>query len=179
MSGGGPNPDDFNKPTPAEAANTEVAVKQWDEFLKTKPVEAAYLEDVNRDPSEKAQAVQGQAVADLAQKMPVVTRPDGPNRGMSPGGMVTTAATGARVEDAINRDAVAQQAAGRKTFLENAMGIQSSANTATAGLAEDAVKRELTNAQADYTNSASTTSALSSLAGAGAGMMMATKQKAA
>lgn len=168
MGGGGPNPDDFNKPTEVEKAQTQVAVRNFNEYLKDKPVINAYLADINRDPTQTAGLIQGQASADLAQKAAFV--PGNPNVGMAPDGLVKSAQLRSKVMGDLGQDAVAQQAAAKKVFVENAMGMQSSANTAQQGMARDAVSRNMTNAEADYQSNASTLGAVSSLAGTGAGM---------
>jgi hypothetical protein len=165
---GGPNPDDFNKPTIVEAAQTQIAVRNYNEYLKDKPVIAAYLDDISRDPAETAAVIQGQAGADLAQKSAFV--PDNPNAGMSPDGLVKSATLRSKVMSELGQDAVAQQAAAKKGYVENAMGLQTSVNTAQQGMARDAVERNITDAQAGYQANASTMGAVASLAGAGAGM---------
>jgi len=60
---------------------------------------------------------------------------------------------------------------GKKSAVENMMGIQSTVNTAQQGMAHDAVSRNIADAEADYLGKSSTMGAVSSLAGAGAGMM--------
>lgn len=169
MGGGGANPDDFNKPTEVEKAQTQVAVRNFNEYLKDKPVINAYLADISRDPSETARTIQGQAGADLAQKTAFV--PGNPNAGMAPGSVAKSAALNSKVMGDLGQDAIAQQAAAKKSFVENAMGLQSSANTAQQGMARDAVSRNITDAEADYQSNAATMGAVSSLAGAGAGMV--------
>jgi hypothetical protein len=165
----GTNPDDFNKPTEVEKSEAVVAVRNYNEYLKDKPVINAYLKDISRDPTETAQVVQGQASADLAQKAVFV--PGNPNAGMSPAGAVKSAQVDGRVMSELGQDAIAQQAAAKKSYVENAMGIQSSANTAQQGMAHDAVARNTAEAEADYQSSAATASSAASLAGAGAAMV--------
>lgn len=166
--GGGPDPSEFNQPTEVEKAQTQVAVRNYNEYLKDKPVISAYLADISRAPAETAKVIQGQAGADLAQKSTFV--PENPNGGMNPDAAAKSAALNAKVMTDLGQDAVAQQAAGKKSYVENAMGIQSTANTAQQGMARDAVARNITAAEGDYQSNASTLGAVSSLAGAGAGM---------
>ncbi|CAB4211880.1 hypothetical protein UFOVP1419_42 [uncultured Caudovirales phage] len=164
----GPDPDEMNQPTEVERAQTQVAVRNFNEYLKDKPVIADYLKDINRDPAETARAIQGQAGADLAQKEAFV--PGNPNAGMNPAAPAKAAGLNAKVMNDLGQDAIAQQAAARKGYVENAMGLQTSVNTAQQGMARDAVSRNITESEADYASNASTLGAVSSLAGAGAGM---------
>ena len=165
----GVDPNDFNKPTEVEKAQTQVAVRNFNEYLKDKPVINAYLEDINRDPAETSRGIKGEASADLAQKSAFV--PGNPNGGMAPDSAARNATLNAKVENDLGSDAVVQQAAAKKSFVENAMGLQSSANTAQQGMARDAVNRNITEAEGDYQSNAATMGAVSSLAGAGAGMV--------
>lgn len=167
--GGGPDPEDFNQPTEVEKAQTQVAVRNFNEYLKDKPVITAYLTDINRNPAETARTIQGQAGADLAQKNTFV--PGNPNAGMNTGGMAKSAGMNAKVMNDLGHDAIAQQAAAKKGFVENAMGMQTSVNTAQQGMARDAVSRNIAEAEADYSSAASTLGTVSSLAGSGAGML--------
>lgn len=171
----GPSAADFNKVTEAERAQSRTAVLNWNEYLKDKPVINDYLKDISRDPGETAKAIQGEASADLAQKTAFV--PGNPNAGMAPAAAAKSATMNAKVMGDLEQDAVAQQAGAKKAFVENAMGLQSSANTAQQGMARDAVSRNITDAEADYTSNASTLSAVSSLAGAGAGMVYTNTKK--
>lgn len=171
MYGGSPNPDDFNKPTEVEKAETQVAVRNFNEYLNDKPVIAAYLADISRDPEETAKAVKGEASADLAQKTRFT--PGNPNGRMNPSAPAATATLNAKVMSDIDKDAISQQAAAKKVYVENAMGIQSSANTAQQGMARDAVSRNITDAEGVYNSNAATNSSIASLAGTGAGMMYA------
>lgn len=162
----GPDPSEFNKPTPQEGAQTEVATRMFNLALEGKPVTDAYQADITRDPSLTANQVQGQAAVDLAKKAPQ-SYVD-PTRGMN-----TTAATGmagarSAAMNNIAQDATSQKAAGMKSIVENALGQQSTANTAMTGMAADAVDRSVNAAQSSYNNKASTMSSLSTLAGAGA-----------
>lgn len=190
MCGGGPDPEDFNKPTEAEKAQAEVAANQFNEYLKGKaiqgtfdeqgrPTAGSYLEDIYRDPALTAKATQGEAAVDLAQMTPAVSNPNAVNGGMSPTGSMRLAGRRAKVMTDLSQDAVSQQAAGKKAFVENAMGLQSSADTAQAGMAADAVRRNITSAEADYESSTAGTRSLTSLAGAGAGMALAMNRKPA
>lgn len=167
--GGGADPEDFNKPTEVEAAQTRTAVLNFNEYLKDKPVINAYLEDIRRDPAESAKAIQGEASADLAQKTAFV--PGNPNAGMAPAGPAKSATLNAKVMTDLGTDAVAQQAGAKKGFVENSMGLQTTVNAAQQGMARDAVTRNITDVQADYQSNASTAGAVASLAGAGAGMI--------
>jgi hypothetical protein len=167
MGGGGPDPEDFNKPNEVEKANTQIAVRNFNEYLKDKPVITGYLEDISRDPAETAKAVQGEAAADLAQKNKFV--PGNPNAGMGPD-VAKGATLNAKVMNDLTADSVMQQAAAKKSYVENAMGIQSSVNTAQQGMARDAVSRNIADAEGDYQSHAATLGAVSSLAGAASGM---------
>lgn len=166
--GGGPDPDDFNKPTEVEKAQTQVAVRNFNEYLKDKPVINAYLADVSRDPYETARTIQGQASADLAQKTAFV--PGNPNGGMYPASLAKSATLNSKVMSDLGQDAISQQAATKKSAVENMMGVQSSVNSAQEGMARDAVSRNISDAQADYSSNAATMGSVASLAGAGAGM---------
>ena len=66
MCGG--DPPDPNPVTELEREQARASVKNYNEYVKDKPLINAYLEDVGRDPAKTAQTIQGQASADLAQK---------------------------------------------------------------------------------------------------------------
>lgn len=166
----GADPSDFNQPTPQEYATAETAAKEWNLYLQGKPIEEGYLHDISRDPTEAAQTMKDQAAADFATEAPVSALPNGPNGGMSAAAVMRTAATRAKTMSDLDQVATGQQAAGRKAYIENAMGLQSSADTAQAGLAGEEVRKNLENTQADYNSNAATMGSLASLAGAGAGM---------
>jgi hypothetical protein len=166
----GPNPDDFNKPTEVEKQQTENAARMFNLYLEGKPVTDAYNADISKDPSAATNTAQGEAAVDLAKMTPTVANPNSMNQGMNPAGVNKVAATKAKVMSDISQDAVSQQAAGMKSTVENALGIQSTANTALSGMARDAVSRNISDAQSDYNSDASTKSSLTSVAGMGAGM---------
>lgn len=174
--GKGPDPEDFNKPTEVEKAQTEVAARMFNLYLEGKPVSDAYLEDISRDPSITADAVKGEAAVDMAVSTPAMVDP---TRGVNPTGMAKLAGRRAKVMGDIDQDAVSQKAAGMKTYVENAMGIQSTANTAQAGMAEDAVRRNIDKSQAEYNSDAAGASSMASLAGTGAGMAWSLNKKQA
>ncbi len=177
MCGGGPKPDDFNKPTPQEGALAEVATKEWNAYLEGKPLEEAYLKDISRDPTLAAKGMQGEAATDLAEQAPVTSMPNGPNGGMSPAAVMRSAKIREKSMNDLQEGAVGQKAAGEAAYLENAMGMQATADTAQAGLARDAVSRNIADAEADYSSHAATVGSLASLAGAGAGMAYGSMRK--
>jgi hypothetical protein len=164
----GADPEDFNQPTVVEGAQTQIAARNFNEYLKDKPVITDYLNDINRDPAETARAIQGEAGADLAQKNVFV--PGNPNAGMNPSAPAKAATLNAKVMNDLGQDAVSQQAAAKKGFVENAMGLNTTVNTAQQGMARDAVSRNIADSEADFSSNASTLGAISSVAGAGAGM---------
>lgn len=165
----GPKPDDFNKPTEAEKAGSEVAANMFNLYLEGKPVTEAYRDDISKDPSITANAVQGEAAADLAAKTPVVTNP---NQNVNPTGMAKLAGKRSKIMNDLSQDSVAQKSAGMKTYVENALGVQSSANTAQTGMAADAVERNITKAESDYETKTAGVGAVASLAGAGASLAL-------
>jgi hypothetical protein len=173
----GPDPDDFNEPTEVEKAQSENAARMFNLALEGKPVTDAYLADTTADPAERTNAVQGQAAVDMAKMTPQVSNPNQVNQGMNPAGASTLATQRAKVMSDVAQDAQGQQAAGMKSAVENALGVQSSANTAMAGMARDAVDRNTTKAASDYNSRVTTNSSIASLAGAGTGMAMSYKKE--
>jgi hypothetical protein len=173
----GPDPDDFNEPTEVEQAQSENAARMFNLALEGKPVTDAYLADITADPAERTNVVQGQAAVDMAKMTPQVSNPNQMNQGMDPAGATTLATQRAKVMSEVAQDAQGQQAAGMKSSVENALGVQSSANTAMSGMARDAVDRNVTKAASDYNSRATTNSSIASLAGAGTGMAMSYKKE--
>lgn len=170
MCGGGPDPEDFNKPTPQEHAQAETAAKMFNEYLRGKGVEKAYLADISANPALAAAAAKGTAATDLALKLPATTRA-APASGMSPTAIIKGAQIRSKIGSDLDTNAVTQQAAGRKTYVENAMGVQSTADTAQSGLANEAVKRNLNEAESQQRSAQAGMSAVSSLAGAGSSVL--------
>lgn len=166
----GADPDDFNNPTEVEKQQTENAAKMFNLYLEGKPVTDAYNADISKDPAAATNTAQGEAAVDLAKMTSTVVNPNAVNQGMNPGMVNKVAGTKAKVMSDISQDAVSQQAAGMKSSVENALGIQSTANTALSGMARDAVSRNVSDAQSAYNSDASTKSSLTSVAGMGAGM---------
>jgi hypothetical protein len=194
-----------------EYAVAENAAKAFNEYLKGKPYEFAYLQDTlgfnpasaneityapvpfvpggvfdplggsrplviadNRHSTlaavkrnALADTAAGRASADLAQKMGPITA--NPLRGMNPNVAAAAGKIYSRVAGDLNRDVTGQQAAVGRAYFENAMGIKGSADATQAGMAADAVRRNMTDAETSYTNSASTRSAIASGAGMAAG----------
>lgn len=164
----GPDPSEFNQPTDAEKAAAEVAAKQWNAYLAGKPMEMEYLADVSQDPMALTEAAKGKAAVDLS-GMTAKALGNTPNVTGDGAGMMRLSAQRAKIGNELGQDAISQQAAGRKSYIENAMGMQSTANTAQAGLAADAVARNTSQAEADYTSSAANAGAFAGMAGAAAG----------
>lgn len=152
----------------AERENAYVSADQYNEYLKGKPLETAYLDDIMQSPDNYATAVKGEANADIAQKTPTVAVR--PGMGMNTPALIRNQEMKGSVMGAIDRDAIAQNAATKKGAVENAMGFQTTVNSARTGMAADAVSKGITNMQNDYTDSASTKSSIATLSGMGAGM---------
>jgi hypothetical protein len=70
-----------------------------------------------------------------------------------------------KVGSDINRDVTAQQAAVGKAYVEGSMGLATSANAAQAGLAADAVEKNITQAESNYVGNVSTMKSVAGMAG--------------
>lgn len=162
---GGSAPDP-NPVTALEREQARAAVKNYNEYLKDKPTINAYLADISRDPAETARSIQGQAGADLAQKSRFV--PGNPNAGVNINGDANSAQLRAKVMNSLSQDAISQQAAAKRSFVENAMGIQSTVNTAQQGMAADAVSRSIAEQRAEQESRANTASGIAAVGGSAA-----------
>lgn len=155
-------------PTAEERATAEVAARQWNEYMSGKAIEQDYLHDISGSTSIAADKAQGKAAVDLAAYTPKAL---GSNPNVSTGnGMMALAAKRAKINDELSQDANSQQAAAKKVYYENAMGIQSTANAAQSGLASDAVSRNTADLEADYNSKASKVGSLATAGGVVAGM---------
>ena len=168
------NPNDINNISPVEIAQTKVAVRNFNQYMKDKPLIESYLADVGRDPSLTSAIIKGQAGADLAQKNAAL--PGNPNQGMA--NPAVSARLGNKVYGDLSRDAVSQQAAAKNGAVSSMMGLNSDVNTAQEGMARDAVSRNLESVESSYAKKAATTSAVASgLGSAGAMYYNQTKAK--
>jgi hypothetical protein len=161
-----PSPNDTSQISPVEYATTRRSIRDFDQYVKDKPMVNAYIADVNRDPAIATRTLQGTAGADLAQKMRASNI--NPNMGMP--SFTKGAVLGGKVMGDLGRDAVSQKAASVNGVLQSKLGLQSNVNTAQEGLAADAVKRNIDDSAFEYGKQGSTMSSAASLLGAGSSM---------
>lgn len=159
----GGSTDTTSEVTALEKEQARSAVLNYNEYINDKPVIAAYLNDINKNPAGEAAVVQGQAAADLAQKTPEIA--GNPNGGMNPSAAVRSATLKGKIMNDLGQDTVSQQAAGKKAYIDNAMGLQSSVNSTQSGMARDAVEQNIADAKTAYNLSGDIKSSVASAGG--------------
>jgi hypothetical protein len=153
------NPNDIKNISPVEIAQTKAAVRNYNQYLKDKPLINEYIDNAGRDSSLNAAGLQTTAGADLAQKEKQFN-PSAPVAGKAGGAML-----GSKVYGDLQRDAVAQTAAAKSGAIDSMLGLQSNVNTAQEGMARDAVTRNTTSATLEQNKDAATKSSVASVLG--------------
>ncbi len=164
----GPDPSQFDNPTPEEKANTEIAIKDWNHYLESiKPVADAYRADVTGDIAPRVGKVEGMGNADIMQGLgaPAIN----PNRAFTAAPTLKIADTANKIDLSAETGAHTQKAAAMQGLLDLGQGRESTAQAGISDLAQGAVRSNIRNAESEYNADASINRSIVSGLGMAAG----------
>lgn len=165
--GGGPNPEDFDKPKPTEQALASIGLDKWLQYTrKYQPVIAENVAEVGSDmvTATRGRTASGMMAGDAAQRsagMPMVM----PGKGITAAPKLAKASVLTDAAFTGATGAKAQQAASLQGMVDSAMGKDAHVASGMYDLAKSELTRGINTAENDYNSSATRNRSLMGLGG--------------